>query len=152
MRAAELAEIDRVYQMTFNRDHMIRGMRAFAEQARAAGVEISEEMEPPDNMGKPEGEITARFDVSEQAEVKRASMRAHASQIGENHGMLTLPEEAFRYAFGTEWAIRAGQGPGITETDLFAETADPVGSRSRWLPAGAGCRGEDRRPGHGPIR
>lgn len=126
MRAAELAEIDRVYQMTFNRDHMIRGMRAFAEQARAAGIEISEEMEPSDNMGKPEGEITARFDVSEQAEVKRASMRAHASQIGENHGMLTLPDEAFRYAFGTEWAIRAGQGPGITETDLFAGTADPA--------------------------
>jgi hypothetical protein len=22
--------------------------------------------------------------------------------------------------FGTEWAIRSGQGPGITETDLMA--------------------------------
>jgi hypothetical protein len=28
-----------------------------------------------------------------------------------------MPDEAFSYAFGTEWAIRVGQGPGITETD-----------------------------------
>jgi LmbE family N-acetylglucosaminyl deacetylase len=130
LRAAELAGVERVYQMTFNRDHMIRGMQAFAEQARAAGVELPDDMAPPDDMGKPESQITARFDVAEQADVKRASMRAHASQIGENHGMLTMPEEAFRYAFGTEWAIRAGQGPGITETDLIAATADPAPSES----------------------
>ena len=30
-----------------------------------------------------------------------------------------MPDEAFRYAFGTEWFIRDGQGPGITETDLL---------------------------------
>ena len=31
-----------------------------------------------------------------------------------------MPDEFFRTAFGTEWFIRAGQGPGITETDLLA--------------------------------
>jgi len=31
-----------------------------------------------------------------------------------------MPEDAFGYAFGTEWFIREGQGPGITETDLLA--------------------------------
>jgi hypothetical protein len=31
-----------------------------------------------------------------------------------------MPDEAFAYAFGTEWFIREGQGPGITETDLLA--------------------------------
>jgi LmbE family N-acetylglucosaminyl deacetylase len=117
MLAAERAEVDRVFQMTFNRDHLIRGMQMFVEQARAAGIEIPADARPPDNMGKPELEITAAFDVSDLMGIKRASMRAHASQIGEQSQFLTMPDEAFRYAFGTEWAIRAGQGPGITETD-----------------------------------
>lgn len=122
MRAAELAGVDRVYQMTFNRDHLIRGMAIFVEQARAAGIELPPEATgpPPADMGKPEDVITARFDVADAVDAKRNSMRAHASQIGENHGMLTMPDEAFRYGFGTEWAIRAGQGPGITETDPMA--------------------------------
>jgi hypothetical protein len=46
-------------------------------------------------------------------------MRAHASQISEQSFFLAMPDEAFRHAFGTEWFIRAGQGPGITETDLL---------------------------------
>jgi hypothetical protein len=36
---------------------------------------------------------------------------------------LVLPvhaDEAFAYGFGTEWFIRDGQGPGITETDIMA--------------------------------
>ena len=47
-------------------------------------------------------------------------MRAHASQISEQSFFLAMPDEAFAYAFGTEWFIRDGQGPGITETDLLA--------------------------------
>ncbi len=123
LRAADLAGVDRVYQFTSNRDYWRRGFDMFAERARAAGVEVAEQDRPGANMGKPESEITAAFDVSDLVEVKRASMRAHASQIGENHGMLTMPDEAFRYAFGMEWAIRTGQGPGITETDLMAGPA-----------------------------
>ena len=45
-------------------------------------------------------------------------MRAHASQISEQSFFLAMPDDVFRFAFGTEWFIRAGQGPGITETDL----------------------------------
>ena len=70
--------------------------------------------------GVPEAQITTRVDVSEWVERKRASMRAHASQISEASFFLALPEQAFRYGFGTEWFIRDGQGPGITETDLLA--------------------------------
>lgn len=33
---------------------------------------------------------------------------------------LAMPGSAFRYAFGTEWFIRVGAGPGVTETDLLA--------------------------------
>ena len=30
-----------------------------------------------------------------------------------------MPDEVFAIAFGTEWFIRAGQGPGITETQIL---------------------------------
>ncbi len=135
LRAAELAGTERVYQLTANRDHMQRGMAMFREQARAAGIKMPDGENPgepnpgepnPDGdrggntMGKPESEITVAVDVSEYVDSKRAAMRAHASQIGEQSIFLAIPDEAFRYAFGTEWGIRAGQGPGITETDLMA--------------------------------
>ena len=58
--------------------------------------------------------------MSAYVSVKRAAMRAHPSQITEEMFMLAMSDEAFLLAFGTEWFIRAGQGPGITETDLMA--------------------------------
>jgi LmbE family N-acetylglucosaminyl deacetylase len=51
--------------------------------------------------------------------VKRRAMRAHASQISEQSFFLAMPDDAFRYMSGIEWFIRAGPGPGITETDLL---------------------------------
>ncbi|HKN96071.1 MAG TPA: PIG-L family deacetylase [Pseudonocardiaceae bacterium] len=117
MRAAELAGTPRVYQATINRDHVLRGMRAMAE----AGLEV-ELPDPEENpqFGKPESEITAVVDVTAYTDVKRAAMRAHASQISEESFFLAMPDDAFRNAFGTEWFIRPGQGPGITETDIMA--------------------------------
>jgi LmbE family N-acetylglucosaminyl deacetylase len=120
MRAAELAGVGRVYQLTTNRDYLERGFEQFRAQAKAAGIELPETDRPSGEFGKPEAEITALFDVSDLTEVKRASMRAHASQIAEHSFFLTMPEESFRYVFGIEFAIRDGQGPGITETDPMA--------------------------------
>jgi LmbE family N-acetylglucosaminyl deacetylase len=118
LRAAELAGTPRVYQQTMNRDYVNRGMRAFIERARAAGHDIPDREDF--TMGKPESEMTARVDVSDYVEVKRAAMRAHASQISDQSDFLTMPDEVFKYSFGVEWAIRVGQGPGITETDFMA--------------------------------
>jgi LmbE family N-acetylglucosaminyl deacetylase len=115
MRAAELAGTPRVYQSTINRDQIERGRELFASQAD--GIEMPEE--DPDVFGKPESVITAAVDVSPYLEYKRQAMRAHASQISEQSFFLAMPDDAFRYAFGTEWFIRDGQGPGITETDLL---------------------------------
>ncbi|HEV7978211.1 PIG-L family deacetylase [Amycolatopsis sp.] len=116
-RAAELAGTPRVYQNTMNRDHMQRGFEA----AAAAGLVSEVEMpDPSENFGKPESEITAAVDVSAYLGHKRKAMRAHASQISESSFFLAMPDEAFAYTFGTEWFIREGQGPGITETDLMA--------------------------------
>ncbi len=119
LRAAELAGTPRVYQNTMNRDHMLRGMAAFAEQAAAAGLEIPD-IESEGDFGKPESVITAGVDVTPYLQYKREAMRAHASQISEQSFFLAMPDEPFAYAFGTEWFIREGQGPGITETDLLA--------------------------------
>jgi LmbE family N-acetylglucosaminyl deacetylase len=119
MRAAELAGTRRVFQSTMNRDHMMRGMARFAEQAAAAGIEVPEVAED-EAFGMPESVITAAVDVTPYLEHKRQAMRAHASQISEQSFFLAMPGDAFAYAFGTEWFIRDGQGPGITETDLLA--------------------------------
>jgi LmbE family N-acetylglucosaminyl deacetylase len=113
LRAAELAGTPRVYQNTMNRDHMMRGWRTWSDFATP---DIADQPE----FGKPESVITAAVDVGAYLDAKRAAMRAHASQISEESFFLALPDDAFRYAFGTEWFIRDGQGPGITETDLMA--------------------------------
>ena len=119
LRAAELAGTPRVFQSTMNADHLERGMVMFAAQAEAAGFELPDRGDAGE-FGKPESMLTAAVDVTPYLERKRSAMRAHASQISEQSFFLALPDEAFGYAFGTEWFIRAGQGPGITETDLMA--------------------------------
>jgi LmbE family N-acetylglucosaminyl deacetylase len=114
VRAAELAGTPRVYQSTINRDRALAGR---AEFAAGSGVEMPD-LGP--DFGTPESEITCAVDVTAYAEHKRKAMRAHASQISDQSFFLALPDDAFRFAFGTEWFIRAGEGPGITETDLMA--------------------------------
>jgi len=114
MRAAELAGTARVYQATMNRDRAKAGQREFAE---SSGVELPDF---GDDFGSAEADITAAVDVTTWVEHKRKAMRAHASQISDQSFFLSMPDEGFRFAFGTEWFIRAGQGPGITETDLMA--------------------------------
>lgn len=118
VRAAELAGTARVYQSTVNRDQLRRAWERFA--ARSGTTEAVPDGGEPPAIGKPESEITAAVDVTPYLEYKRRAMRAHASQISEESFFLSLPDDAFREAFGTEWFIRVGQGPGITETDLMA--------------------------------
>ena len=118
MRAAELAGTPRVYQATQNRDRMIQGMKQMAEEAESLGITVPDPA-AMEQLGKPESEITAEVDATGYLEYKRKAMRAHASQISAESFFLALPDDAFAVAFGTEWFIRAGQGPGITETDII---------------------------------
>jgi len=115
MRAAELAGVDRVFQCTMNRTELIE-MTAFVEPPE--GVELPT-FEDDTDFGTPAELITCRVDVLPWIDRKRKAMRVHASQIADDHFMLSMPEEAFTRAFGTEWFIREGQGPGITETDVI---------------------------------
>jgi len=117
-RAAELAaHAPRVYEATLNRDHLIRGIRERREFGPPeADVPNIEEQE---NFGKPESVITAAMAVTDFLEHKRRAMKVHASQISEQSFFLQMPPDALAYGFGTEWFIREGEGPGITETDLL---------------------------------
>lgn len=117
LRAAELAGTPRVYENTINRDHLARVFTKFAELA-GPDLELPNFDEEP-GLGKPEAEITCAVDVTAYLTQKRAAMRAHASQISEQSFFLAMPDEVFRESFGTEWFIRADQGPGLTESDLF---------------------------------
>ncbi len=121
MAAAALAGTPRVYQSTVNFDHLQASVREMTERAQAAGTPLPS-LPSFDNrvFGKPVAEITTAVDVSAFLEHKRAAMRAHASQISEQSFFLAMPDYAFAMAFGTEWFIREGHGPGITETDLMA--------------------------------
>jgi LmbE family N-acetylglucosaminyl deacetylase len=119
LRAAEIAGTQRVFQNTMNRERVTRTMRAI----RDSGVSLDFELPDtggPEDFGTAEADITAAVDVSSYLDYKQAAMRAHASQVSEKSFFLGLPTEFARQIWGTEYFIRDGQGPGITETDLLA--------------------------------
>lgn len=119
VRAAALLGIDAVFEATMNRDAINRQIAA--ERARLERGEVDHhEALPPEMLeevtfGKPEAEITHAVDVSAYAEVKRASMRCHASQIAPDDFFLAMPDDRFAQAFGTEWFIRRGAHRGPSE-------------------------------------
>ncbi|MGI8662026.1 MAG: PIG-L family deacetylase [Acidimicrobiales bacterium] len=120
VRAGELAGTPRVFLSTMNRDQIVRGMQNMREHAIAAGIDPDELPDLGDDFGSPESDITAAVDVRAHIDEKRKAMECHPSQIVDTGFFFTMPPEVFADAFGTEWYIRAGQGPGITETDLMA--------------------------------
>ena len=119
LRAAELAGTARVFEGTMNRDHLKRSMLAAIE----AGVMPGDDAPRPEDFesfGRPETAITTTVDVRPFLEQKRASMRAHASQIGESSFFLRMPADAFEQGFGWEWFIRHGVPDDHRDDDLFA--------------------------------
>lgn len=108
VRAAQLAGVQRVLQATMNRTRIQQAMSEHAQdidEARLEGVEVPA---PTDDFGKPESEITHGIDVSAHLGAKRAAMAAHASQISGESWFLSLQDDVFAEAFGTEWFIETG--------------------------------------------
>jgi LmbE family N-acetylglucosaminyl deacetylase len=77
-RAAELAGVERVFEATMNRDHIVRIM----EMARQAGAPIGEEDFDPNSgaddgnpFGMTEAELTHAVDVTAHLQAKRDSLR-----------------------------------------------------------------------------
>ena len=124
-RAAELAGVAIVAQGTMNRDLIARAM----EEAAALGVDVpggADAEVDRSGFGKPEAELTHVVDTGAVVDQKRASMLAHRSQIGPDHFMAAMPQEAFAFVFGTEWfLVDPTPGPDAPElfTELFTETA-----------------------------
>jgi LmbE family N-acetylglucosaminyl deacetylase len=120
-RAAEMVGVDRVFEATMNRDHIIR----MVEAAREAGALFGEDFDPNagaddgNPLGMLESELTHAVDVSAYLAAKRESLRAHRSQITDTSFFLEMPDEAFDQSFGTEWFILKGAEPGLRPGWLF---------------------------------
>ena len=124
-RAAELAGTPVVLEATINRDLMTMGVQL----ATSLGYEIPADFNPAtiDSWFMPAESLTHAVDVSAHLDQKRASMAAHTSQASSSTddtrslaAFLSLPDEYFAMAFGTEWFIELGRAPGIAADDVFA--------------------------------
>jgi len=106
LRAAELAATPGLYQVTLNRDFMVR----LFQQSGDLGLAPEEVGGPTEEMlatiGLPESEITTVVDVSGHVAAKLASMRCHQTQVGDMSFFLGMPAKAFTQAFGQEWYVR----------------------------------------------
>ncbi len=120
LRAAELSGTPEVFQGTMNNDEIRRSVAAIRAMQAADGVDApadapTEEELDSTTFGKPEVELTHAVDVRDLLSVKKASMTAHASQIGPESWFMTMGDDAFAMAFGTEWFIRTGHPRGAGE-------------------------------------
>ena len=128
VRAAELAGVGLVYEATLHRDHFRAAMKELMRMAAEAGLDPSAEQDQAEfeaeldegSIGVEGARITHHIDVRTALDRKRAALRAHASQIPADSFLVSLPDEAFDLAMGTEWFIRRGRAAGDPPaTDLF---------------------------------
>ena len=115
-RAGELAAVPVVAQGTVNRDWMIRGLKG-------SGAEVPDAVT---TMGKPESEITHRVDAVDFVEQKRASMRAHASQMAADHFLLAMPDPMFAMGLGVEFYIVEEPPSPAAAPEVFEELFTPL--------------------------
>src|SRR5262245_58830219 len=119
VRAAELAGTPRVYEATADADHFMEQITAIRD---VIPPEVAAEMPSPEEFEdnfSPAELITTRVDVRPYLETKRAALALHSSQVDETSFFLSMPEDIFGAAFGTEWFIRRDAPPGTSETWLF---------------------------------
>ena len=117
--AAEAAGIEHVFEATINRDNVKALMEAQEAEALANGEEVEVSEIDRESFGTPTADISFRVDVSSVVDAKRAAMIAHRSQIGPDSFFLTMPDEIFAVAFGSEWF----NIPGRTATGGPADVA-----------------------------
>lgn len=119
-RAAQLAALPTVYEATVDREylhfvdvHLVEGAsRALTERSRHSGASPQD----PSRVGLSTAEITTVIDVRSCLDVKRAAIRAHASQISATD--FPLPPEEFAAVYGFEWFVRRGPGGPIEKAGL----------------------------------
>lgn len=109
VRAAEMAGVGAVFEATMNRDHMRMLAELIIDEAEMTPEFEQQQAELREtDMGSPAELITHAIDVSGVIAQKRRALIAHRSQVTEDSFFLTMPDEAFVVAFGTEWFVHRG--------------------------------------------
>jgi LmbE family N-acetylglucosaminyl deacetylase len=112
LRAAALAGVECVYEVTVDREYLHFVESHLVEEAGAArhrGDPTAGDLGlAASAIGKPTVLVTNTVDVRSLLDVKRAAMAAHRSQIPETASAMRLPTEAFAAVYGFEWFIRRG--------------------------------------------
>lgn len=101
LAAAAAAGVEHVYEATMNRTEIQAMMEAQADLFE--DDENDDERIDVESMGTPAVDIAYRVNVGDHIDQKRESMIAHRSQIGPDSMFLTMPDDVFAAAFGSEW-------------------------------------------------
>jgi len=118
-RAAQMAGVSTVFEVTMNRDHF-RRLKTLANEhpELVSGNEGFTDFNPDapaddgNPMGEPESAISHRIDVTAYSRQKLAAIAAHASQISDTSYFTSMDPTIFDMAFGVEWFIKVGEtGP-----------------------------------------
>jgi LmbE family N-acetylglucosaminyl deacetylase len=112
VRAAELAQIGCVHEVTVDREHLHfveTHLVATASDALAESAPGS-----PPVFGRSTVEIDVLVDLGPALAAKRAAFAAHASQLPPGSPVMVLGDDAFRAVYGIEWFCRRGE-PGPIE-------------------------------------
>ncbi len=117
LRAAVLAGIDYVYEATVSREDALAAMDAndvTPGDGEGGGVDR-------ETFGVLRAEIRYSINIVNEIPAKRASLRAHRSQISEEDFFLAVPDEAFAAIFGSEFFAITGDGDigGPSEVELL---------------------------------
>lgn len=126
-RAAQIAGVANVFEVTMNRDHFRRLMNLAAEHPElVSGNEGFTDFNPDspaddgNPMGEPEAVISHRVDVTAFSSQKLAAIAAHASQISDTSYFTSMDPTIFDMAFGAEWFIKVGESGPPRDAWLFA--------------------------------
>lgn len=115
-RAAQIANVSNVFEMTMNRDHWKRLMKFAPEEEKFNPDEPADDGNP---MGEPEAVISHKVDVTEFCDLKRKAISCHASQISDTGFLGTLTPEMFAMSFGVEWFKKVGESGPPRDAWLF---------------------------------
>jgi N-acetyl-1-D-myo-inositol-2-amino-2-deoxy-alpha-D-glucopyranoside deacetylase len=119
-------QVAKRYVHTIARSRMLQGHAALLSAGLASPFGEGPIERPEDlPFGSPDAAITTVVDVAGYLDRKRAALRAHRSQIGEDSFFLNTPEEQIAWFFGQEeFVLEDGprhDDPALgRETDLFA--------------------------------
>jgi LmbE family N-acetylglucosaminyl deacetylase len=111
-RAAELAGTPRRLEVTMNRDAIRRSLADAVAAGAEPGWDADDPMDDGNPIGTLESELHWAVDASAYLEVKRAALKAHASQPDARE-ILEMPEPMFAAMFGWEYYIEPGQPDGM---------------------------------------